>query len=290
MHRGYSILIVPARGARHLSLSFSPKTTRILLWGIACLATVSGLILGDYLWMKARKGEVERLMAKAQTQQEELSAVYKQTREIEKLLDQWKGLRKKLEASLPTNHRPSTNDQKVVEGLKSSLGLLQSELQRLIASTPSEWPVRGRVSSGVGNRLDPWTGEPEFHAGLDIPEAIGTPVRAAADGTVNFSGNRKGGGQVVVLDHGQGIVTKYAHLSRIHVKKGQTVRKGEEIAAVGNTGKSTSPHLHYELRLNGIPVDPRRQLLQSRGSPESEINGQQSDPALRHSLAVTSIR
>lgn len=273
MRRGYSILIVPGQGARYLRLFFSPKTVQILVWGTACLLTICGVVLGDYFWMKARRGEVERLAAKTKTQQAQLSAVYKQTREIDTLLDQWKGLRKKLEASLPANHRASGSDQKVVEGLKSSLGSLQSELQRLIESTPSEWPVRGQVSSGVGPRLDPWTGEPEFHAGLDIPERPGTPVRAPADGTVDFSGSRKGGGQVVVLDHGQGIVTKYAHLSRIHVQKGQTVRKGEEIATVGNTGKSTSPHLHYELRLNGIPIDPRRQLLQSHRSPGSETNG-----------------
>jgi len=272
MARGYSILIVPARGARHLRLFFSPATIRTVVFGVASLAAVAGLLLSDYFWMKFQRKEVERIVAKAHSQKEELSTVYKQTREIENLLDQWKGLRKKLEVSLPANHRVAAGDQKIMDGLKNSLGSLRSELQSLIASTPSEWPVRGRVSSGVGTRRDPWTGEPEFHAGLDIPEPIGTPVRAAADGRVDFSGSRAGGGQVVVLDHGRGVVTKYAHLSKIHVKKGETVRKGEEIAAVGNTGKSTSPHLHYELRLNGVPIDPRRQLLQSRGAVESDPN------------------
>lgn len=273
MRRGYSILIVPARGARHLRLFFSPKTIQILVWGAGCLAGVSGLLLTDYFWMKGQRKEVERIMAEAQTQQHEFSTMYKQTRELENLIDQWKGLRKKLEASLPANHRDGAGDQKVMDGLKNSLGSLRSELQRLIAATPSEWPVRGRVSSGVGRRLDPWTGEPEFHAGLDIPETIGTPVRATADGRVDFSGSRPGSGHIVVLDHGRGVITKYAHLSKIHVKTGQTVRKGEEIAAVGNTGKSTSPHLHYELRLNGIPVDPRRQLLHSQSDSDSRPNG-----------------
>lgn len=273
MDRGYSILIVPRRGSRLLRLFFSPHTIQILLCGALFLLTLCGLLLGDYLWMKRQRRDVQRIMAKAQTQKEELSALYGRTREIESLLAHWKGLHKKLETSLPTNPRPTGGNRDLVAGLENSLTSLQNELRRLIASTPSEWPVRGQVSSGVGTRLDPWTGKPEFHAGLDIPKPIGTPVRASAQGTVNFVGSSNGSGQVVILDHGQGIVTKYAHLEKIHVKKGQMVRKGEEIATVGNTGKSTSPHLHYELRVNGIPVDPRSKLLQSHGLLRSEISG-----------------
>lgn len=214
-------------------------------------------------------------MTEARAQQEELSTLYTRTREIDGLLARWRGLRKKLEASLPAQRRPSVRNQPLVEGLGNSLSSLQNELLHLIAATPSEWPVHGRVSSGVGIRLDPWTREPEFHAGLDIPRPMGTPVRAPADGTVNFAGTGNGTGRVVVLDHGQSIVTKYAHLSKIHVKKGQTVRKGEEIAAVGNTGKSTSSHLHYEVLVNGVPVDPRRSgLLQSHSSLKNDSSSE----------------
>ena len=273
MDRGYSILIVPRRGARLLSLFFSAHTIRVILGGALCFLTLCGLLFGDYLWMRLQRREAQRLMVQAQAQQEELSALYGRTREIETLLAHWKGLRKKLEASVPTNHRPSAGNQDFVRGLESSLSSLQNELQRLIESTPSEWPVRGTVSSGVGNRLDPLTGKPEFHAGLDIPKPTGTPVRASADGTVNFAGSSDASGRVVILDHGQGIVTKYAHLASIHVKKGRRVRKGEEIATVGNTGKSTSSHLHYEVRVNGTPIDPRPQLLQSKGSLRSESSG-----------------
>ncbi|MCH8056136.1 MAG: M23 family metallopeptidase [Deltaproteobacteria bacterium] len=110
-------------------------------------------------------------------------------------------------------------------------------------------------------RRDPWTGKPEFHSGLDIPKPIGTPVYAPGDGVVDTVKRSKVNGRTLGLNHGQGITTRYAHLSKIQVKKGDRVRKGQQIAIVGNTGKSTNPHLHYEVRINGVPIDPRRKLI-----------------------------
>jgi murein DD-endopeptidase MepM/ murein hydrolase activator NlpD len=134
--------------------------------------------------------------------------------------------------------------------------------QALLASAPSIWPVRGWVTSDFSVRLDPYTGERMMHEGIDVAAGIGTPVRAPADGTVVFAGLEGGYGHVLVLDHGYGLKTRYGHLSRIDVKVGEKVKRGEYIAAVGNTGRSTGPHLHYEVRVNGVADNPRKFILE----------------------------
>lgn len=134
--------------------------------------------------------------------------------------------------------------------------------QALLASAPSIWPVRGWVTSDFSVRLDPYTGERVMHEGIDVATAMGTPVRAPADGTVVFSGVEGGYGHVLVLDHGYGLKTRYGHLSRIDVKVGDKVKRGQFVAAVGNTGRSTGPHLHYEVRVNGVADNPRKFILE----------------------------
>jgi murein DD-endopeptidase MepM/ murein hydrolase activator NlpD len=134
--------------------------------------------------------------------------------------------------------------------------------QALLASAPSIWPVRGWVTSDFSVRLDPYTGERTLHDGMDIATALGTPVRAPADGTVVFAGIEGGYGHVLVLDHGYGLKTRYGHLSRIDVKTGDKVHRGDFVAAVGNTGRSTGPHLHYEVRVNGVADNPRKFILE----------------------------
>jgi hypothetical protein len=134
--------------------------------------------------------------------------------------------------------------------------------QALLASAPSIWPVRGWVTSDFSVRLDPFTGERVTHDGMDIATGLGTPVRAPADGTVVFAGVEGGYGHVLVLDHGYGLKTRYGHLSRIDVKAGDKVHRGDFIAAVGSTGRSTGPHLHYEVRVNGVADNPRKFILE----------------------------
>ncbi len=136
------------------------------------------------------------------------------------------------------------------------------EQKDLLASSPAIWPARGWVTSDFGIRLDPYTAERVMHRGLDIANAPGTPVVATADGEVIFDGTEGGYGNVLVLDHGNGVRTRYGHLSRIFVKLGDHVKRGQKVAAIGNTGRSTGPHLHYEVRINGIPENPRRFILE----------------------------
>ena len=128
--------------------------------------------------------------------------------------------------------------------------------RNLLAATPSIRPVKGWVTSRFGRRESPFTGRQEFHRGLDIATRAGTPIIAPADGVVTFSGDKGLMGNMMTIEHGFGMVTRYGHTQELLKKKGQRVKRGETIALVGNTGRSTGPHLHYEVRLNGVAVNP----------------------------------
>lgn len=136
------------------------------------------------------------------------------------------------------------------------------------SAIPSIWPVHGRITAGFGERLDPFSGEDAFHPGLDIATPYGTDVEASANGMVIEAGRDAGYGRCILLDHGDGISTRYAHLSRIFVVIGEEVERGEVIGAVGMSGRTTGPHLHYEVMIHGTPVNPSRflppRLLASR--------------------------
>ncbi len=145
-------------------------------------------------------------------------------------------------------------------------GELRSRVEALgrrgvLVSAPVLWPVRGRLTSRFGTRRSPFTGEPDFHAGVDIAARPGTRIVAPGAGTVVFAGERGALGRAVILDHGGGIRTVFGHASRLLVRAGQRVRRGQPIAAVGSSGRSTGPHLHYAVLLRGEPIDPRRFLL-----------------------------
>jgi murein DD-endopeptidase MepM/ murein hydrolase activator NlpD len=131
----------------------------------------------------------------------------------------------------------------------------------LLASTPTTWPVRGWVTSSFGQRTSPFTGKLQMHEGLDIAARPGTPVKATADGVVIYSGWKSDFGKLVTIDHGYGYRTRYGHLLKIYVKNGTRVKRGDTIGAVGNTGRSTGPHLHYEVKVRGLPVNPKTYLL-----------------------------
>ncbi len=165
----------------------------------------------------------------------------------------------------PLGHADASPDStfSLLRGLLGSIEMrlasvksrVESE-QALARATPTIWPIVGWLSSAFGNRRDPFDGTPEFHAGLDIAADRGTPVRATADGTVLTAGLNGNYGYSVLVEHGFGISTRFGHLSRFAVRPGQRVRRGEAIGFVGSTGRATSPHLHYEILMNGKPINP----------------------------------
>lgn len=149
--------------------------------------------------------------------------------------------------------------------LDGTLGEIEERLEersRWIAATPAIAPARGILTSGYGTRRDPLTGSRAFHQGIDIAAAPGQAVRATADGLVVRAGNLGGLGRAVVIAHGFGTTTRYGHLARLAVKPGEEVRRGDVIGYVGNTGRSTGYHLHYEVHVDGRPVNPASYLLE----------------------------
>ena len=143
----------------------------------------------------------------------------------------------------------------------TNLGEYLAEQSALLAATPSIIPVKGWITSIFGSRVDPFTRKTERHEGLDISSRMGTPIIAPADGVVTFAGNKPGYGLMLSIDHGYGITTVYGHNSRVFVAQGARVKRGMPISTVGSTGRSTGPHLHYEVRVNGIPVNPKKFIL-----------------------------
>ena len=148
----------------------------------------------------------------------------------------------------------------VIERRLASVRTDVDKRQALVSATPSMWPIAGWISSGFGNRRDPFTGETAFHPGLDISADHGAPVHAPADGVIEGAAYNGNYGNLITLDHGFGLLTRYGHLSRYAVYVGQQIRRGDVIGYVGSTGRSTSPHLHYEVFVNGQLTNPLRLL------------------------------
>ena len=144
-----------------------------------------------------------------------------------------------------------------------------------VADAPSMWPIEGPVTSSFGEREDPFNGEGAFHSGIDISAPFGTPVRATADGEVSDASMGAGYGREVVLNHGHDLMTVYGHLSAIAVLPGQHVTRGQVVGYVGQSGRSTGPHLHYEVRVHNVPVNPHKYLRVTYAQVE-KLDGDQS--------------
>jgi murein DD-endopeptidase MepM/ murein hydrolase activator NlpD len=147
--------------------------------------------------------------------------------------------------------------------MENQLSLLEQVAQKRadqLLATPSIWPVKGAITSHYGNRADPFSGEAELHLGLDISALYNTQVYAPADGVILYAARKAAYGNLLIIDHGNGLTTRYGHLARPLVRVGQTVKRGQVVGLVGTTGRTTAPHLHYEVRRNDRPLNPRPYL------------------------------
>lgn len=219
------------------------------------------------------EAENQRLRAENERQRRELNDL---SHRVEAVEDTSRKLAEKSgvvgqEPALPGAGGPALPwESSSLTALEGKMNLLERNIKtfenifRERGYTPSIWPVYGKLESGFGGRRNPFGGSSyEFHSGQDIDAQTGDLVVAGATGTVIFSGWQNGYGQLVVIDHGGGLTTRYGHLSHIDVTQLQTVERGQLIGRVGSTGRSTGPHLHYEIRISDEPVDPLQYLLTS---------------------------
>jgi murein DD-endopeptidase MepM/ murein hydrolase activator NlpD len=286
----YTLIVVPHAKARFRKIQFS---VRLAKWacatGTAAVLVVTGTLV-HYVRVAAEVYELRRLRAENQvlevkTREYEQNAGRLQAKveNLQKMVMKL-GVMAGLEKSLPDSNvggvggapsvesvapalepRPSLGEMELsVNALtdrSSQLEGFYSDRNVLLASTPSVWPVRGYLSAGFGNRIDPFTGQRDFHTGIDISTPIGTKIHAPADGVVISCATKGGYGNTLIIDHGYGVVTRYGHLDGFNVKPGQRVRRGDVIAFVGDTGRSTGPHLHYEVWVRDQAQNPIHYIL-----------------------------
>jgi murein DD-endopeptidase MepM/ murein hydrolase activator NlpD len=272
----YTLIVVPHAKARFRKFQVSVRLTKWVLSALAFLALALVAIVVHYTWINVEVAELKRLRgenlalaAKAKAYEENAGRLQARVLTLQNMVTKL-GLMAGVEESLPEARlggvgglssyettAPSLDIAGSLQDMDQTVSALTEKSSRLqaffedqqvlLAATPSIWPVRGYLSASFGNRKDPFTGMPDFHPGIDISTPRGTKIVAPADGVVTFEGRRGGYGNAIVLDHGFGIVTRFAHLDRFEARPGQRVRRGDVIGYVGNTGRSTAPHLHYEV-------------------------------------------
>jgi murein DD-endopeptidase MepM/ murein hydrolase activator NlpD len=242
------------------------------LFAVLSFAVLCGLLYGFYgLTQQAQhlrtEQENQRLRAENEKQRNELKTLNNRVDAVEdtsRRLAEISGIAPEQQANPRGQGGPAIPlDSAALAALETKTAKLEQsmrkyeEILRARGMTPSLWPVDGSLESGFGGRRNPFGGRSfEFHTGQDIDAPWGAPVVAAASGKIVIAGWQHGYGQVVYIDHGSGLTTRYGHLSQIGVKVGQTISRGEVLGRVGSTGRSTGPHLHYEVRINDNAVDP----------------------------------
>jgi murein DD-endopeptidase MepM/ murein hydrolase activator NlpD len=295
-----TVLLMPEGAKRVRQIELSKLLFVLVPLLVFSGALLLAAIILDYIAIKKEVPKFAHLHKENKQQKEQLVALAQEIEAIGKSLEDLKKLDNKLRTMVNLEARedrtqllgiggsgPLSQDQgpqsekgqrRLIRMMHESLSDIRSEIslqkneklelsdllemqKSTLACTPSIWPTRGWISSKFGNRTSPFTNEKEFHSGMDISAKAHSPIVATADGVVVETGTDYGYGRVVRISHGQGFKTTYAHLSKSLVKAGQRVKRGQEIATVGSTGRSTGPHLHYEISLNGLPVNPYRYIL-----------------------------
>jgi murein DD-endopeptidase MepM/ murein hydrolase activator NlpD len=276
--RFYAFIIAHTSRSRSQIRRFCVEKRWLRLFVVVGFLVLSGAGYGFYgLTQQAihLKIEVEneRLRAENERQRQELNELNNRVEAVE---DTSRRLAEKsgvvhAEISSPGSGGPALPlDTEALALLEAKMNQLEKnmrayeEILRQRGYTPTIWPVDGKLESGFGGRRNPFGGSSyEFHSGQDIDAPMGAAVIAGASGKVTFAGWQSGYGQLVVIDHGGGLTTRYGHLSHIDVAEGQVVSAADFLGRVGSTGRSTGPHLHYEVRINDEPVNPLQYLLTS---------------------------
>ena len=296
----FNILIFGQKTSKTRHLRIHKKTFKIVFYLLTFAFLSTTFFFCDYIQLKKKAFELARLHQETETQKSQIQFFSGRIEDLERQLSKLKDFDKRIRiianlekgqetTSLMGVGGPSPSD--IREKLKSERdekGLIQqmrtdverlqseaisqeeslSELEKLLHTkkemlthTPSIWPTMGWVTSMFGFRTNPFTGLTQMHEGLDISNRVGTPVVATAEGIISDIGNDLVHGKILVISHGFGMTTRYSHLSKVTGRVGQKVKRGDKVAEVGMTGRTTGPHLHYEVKLNGIPVNPMRYVL-----------------------------
>jgi murein DD-endopeptidase MepM/ murein hydrolase activator NlpD len=295
----FTLMIIPRRKSAVKKISLSSKVARALFIGTILAVLLTLYVVYDYASIKRDKAELARLRSQTVEQSKQINDLALKVDEFSDRMEEFKQYDKKLrilanyqtkrDKKLPLGIGGSNSDEsgikdllnqdqeKLVSGMHKSLQKLNDdanireksfaelmgflrEQKSLFAATPSIWPVKGWVTSEFGTRESPFSSGAELHKGLDIATRMGKEVVASADGLIVEATYHTDDGNIVKIDHSHGISTAYAHLSKIAVKQGVRIKRGELIGYVGDTGRSTGSHLHYAVYINKIPVNPRRYL------------------------------
>src|SRR5438094_330817 len=285
----FSLLIVRGDGSRLVRFNFPRPAAMAAFAAIAVAVSVFGVLFGD--WVQLRKLTVEARTFKQQIadQHATIDSFNRRVVELRTEMAGWRDLHARIWEPFGPELQPGNRDkgiggsplkadrpadrlsardelERLADNVKEqgdslrALDRLMTRAGKALAALPSRWPVRGAVNSEFGNRLSPWTQVTEFHGGLDINANQGTPVRAPAAGTVTFAGAQPEYGILVIVEHDNDVRSMYGHLSKTSVKQGDWVQRGGVIGFSGNTGRSSGPHLHYEILVKGQPVNPRAYL------------------------------
>jgi murein DD-endopeptidase MepM/ murein hydrolase activator NlpD len=284
----FSLLIVRGDGERLLRFNFARPAALGVAVSFALTISLVGLLLGDWLKLRELTREAVTFANTIAQQRATIDATNHKIAVLRKEVASWREMHARIQdafgpdagrgnrdkgiggatagperlamvASADELHLLAETITEEGESLRA-LDRLMARASKALATLPSRWPVRGSVNSEFGRRPSPWTQSTEFHSGIDIRAQMGTPIHAPAAGTVVVAGPAHEYGTAVMLDHGQEIKTLYGHLSKVNVKVGQKVERGTLLALSGNTGRSSGPHLHYEIFVKGQPVNPRAYL------------------------------
>jgi len=297
----YTLMIVPSTNSQVRKFVVSEKILKgaVVLAGILCMTLLFFLL--DYGRSRGKLTELRDLRAEVKTQRVKVTQLAQNLVDLDNGMSRLRTFEAKLRTAFDLDRDYYSQESlagigggeqtlaDMLNGMdarqKELVGQIDRDLERLrsevmvqeqgfnelivflddqksvLASVPSIMPTKGWITSGFKRRNDPFTGRKTWHRGLDVSTNVGTPVVAPADGVVTYSGQKVDFGKIITIDHGNGYKTRYGHNSKLLARRGQRVKRGQVIAFVGNTGRSTGPHLHYEVIRNGVPVSPMDYIL-----------------------------